>query len=252
MVIVAWRAWRGDPAARRRLAALIVLLLSFYALTAISRYAVAPPSSSRYLTVGLVFMLLLLVEAFRGTRVRRWAVLPVMLIALLAFTGDHLDGFEEGRSRFLGRTHQVRGALAALDLLGRQRVPSGLEFAPQAAPLLRAGPWLDARDRLGGDPGYTTAQLPGAPRAARRPCRGRRRTATRRRPAREGDRHKQRPLSGHRRRRRTRPRTGRWTAPGRTAEKRARASGAPLRRRLDPVAGAPRRPRTFRPGARGG
>jgi hypothetical protein len=167
LLVLAYRAWKVDRAAKIRMAALSVVLLSFYGLTAISRHDIAPPSSSRYLTVGLVFLLLLLVESARGLRVRRWAPWVVLALAFVALSKDHKIAFREGRGVFLARSENMRGSLTAVELLGRRRVPADFEIAPRAAPFLLAGPWFGAVDALKGDPAYTPAQLPTAPANAR-------------------------------------------------------------------------------------
>jgi hypothetical protein len=167
LVVLAYRAWRVEPAVRIRMAAIATVLVTFYALTAISRHDIAPPSSSRYLIVGLVFLLLLLVEAARGLRVRAWAPWVVLLLAVVALSKDHKVGFREGRGLLLERSQEMRGSLAALNLLGRERVDPHLEVAPAAAPFVEAGPWFDALDGLRGDPAYSAAELPRAPAVAR-------------------------------------------------------------------------------------
>lgn len=167
LVVLAYRVFRVQPVARIRMAAIATVLVSFYGLTAISRHDIAPPSSSRYLTVGLVFLLLALVESARGLRVRRWAPWVVLLLALVSLSKDHKLAFREGRGIFLERSEDMRGSLAAIELLGRARVDPGFEIAPRAAPFLLAGPWFGAVDGLRGDPAYTAAELPRAPATAR-------------------------------------------------------------------------------------
>jgi hypothetical protein len=167
LVVLAYRAWRVAPPARIRMAAIATVLVTFYGLTAISRHDIAPASSSRYLTVGLVFLLLLLVESARGLRVRAWAPWAVLVVAVVALSKDDKVAFREGRALFLERSQEMRGSLAALDLLGRDRVDPRLEIAPGAAPFLEAGPWFDALDGLRGDPAYTPAELRRAPAVAR-------------------------------------------------------------------------------------
>lgn len=167
LVVLAYRVFRVQPVARIRMAAIATVLVSFYGLTAISRHDIAPPSSSRYLTVGLVFLLLALVESARGLRVRRWAPWVVLLLALVSLSKDHKLAFREGRGIFLERSEDMRGSLAAIELLGRARVDPGFEIAPRAAPFLLAGPWFAAVDGLRGDPAYTAAELPRAPATAR-------------------------------------------------------------------------------------
>jgi hypothetical protein len=159
LVVLAYRAYRVTAASRVRLAAIATVLVVFYGLTALSRHDVAPASSSRYLTVGLVFLLLMLVEAARGWKIRAWAPYVVILLALLGFSKDNKIAFKDGRSLFLQRSERVRASLGAIDLLGRARVDPRFEIAPLAAPFLEAGHWFDALDGLHGNPAYTPAQL---------------------------------------------------------------------------------------------
>lgn len=169
LVVVAYRAFRLDRAGRVRLAALAVVLLSFYALTAISRHDIAPPSSSRYLTVGVVFLLLMLVEAARGWKIRRWVPFVVLALAWISFgkADGGADALRDARALFLQRSEHVRASLGAVELLGRERVSPTLEVAPLAAPFLEAGPWFDARDALRGNPAHSVAEIMRAPAGAR-------------------------------------------------------------------------------------
>ena len=167
LIVLAYRVFRVPPAARVRLAAIATVLLTFYGLTAISRHDVAPPSSSRYLTVGMVFLLLMLVEAARGWKIRAFVPYVVLLVALLAFSKDSKIAFKDGRALFLQRSERVRASLGAVELLGRARVDPKLEVAPLAAPFLEAGNWFDTLDDLRGDPGYSPAELARASADAR-------------------------------------------------------------------------------------
>ncbi len=165
LVVLAYRAFRVDRAGRVRLAALAVILLSFYGLTAVSRHDIAPPSSSRYLTVGVVFMLLMLVEAARGWKIRGWVPFVVLLLAWVSFgkADGGSEALRDGRTLFLQRSDRVRASLGAVELLGRERVAPTLEIAPLAAPFLEAGPWFHTLDDLRGDPGYSVAQIRRSP-----------------------------------------------------------------------------------------
>ncbi|MDQ3723150.1 MAG: hypothetical protein M3376_08810, partial [Actinomycetota bacterium] len=169
LVVLAYRTFRVDRAGRVRLAALAVILLTFYGLTAVSRHDIAPPSSSRYLTVGVVFLLLMLVEAARGWRIRRWVPVVVLALAWISFakTDGSAQALRDGRTLFLQRSEHVRASLGAVGLLGRERVSPTFEIAPLAAPFLEAGPWFDALDGLRGNPGYNAAELARAPAGAR-------------------------------------------------------------------------------------
>jgi hypothetical protein len=165
LAILAYRAFRVDAAGRIRLAALAIILVSFYGLTAISRHDIAPPSSSRYLTVGVVFMLLMLVEAARGWKIRTWVPFVVLLLAWVSFgkADGGSEALRDGRTLFLQRSDRVRASLGAVELLGRERVAPTFEIAPLAAPFLEAGPWFATLDGLRGDPGYSVAQIRRAP-----------------------------------------------------------------------------------------
>lgn len=169
LAIVAYRAYRADRAGRVRIVALLALLLSFYGLTAISRHDIAPPSSSRYLTVGIVFGLLMLVEAARGWRIRRWVPFVVLTLAWISFAkaDGNAQALRDGRAVFLERSERVRASLGAVELLGPRRVAPGFEIAPLAAPFLEAGPWFGARDALRGDPAHGAARLEDLPADAR-------------------------------------------------------------------------------------
>ena len=169
LVILAYRTFKVDRAGRVRLAALATILLTFYGLTAISRHDIAPPSSSRYLTVGIVFLLLMLVEAARGWRIRSWVPFVVLALVWVSFgkADGNADAIRDGRALFLQRSDRVRASLGAVELLGRQRVAPTLEIAPLAAPFLEAGAWFDALDGLRGNPGDSPAALVSAPGDAR-------------------------------------------------------------------------------------
>ena len=102
------------------MAALATILLTFYGLTAISRHDIAPPSSSRYLTVGIVFLLLMLVEAARGWKIRTWVPFVVLLLVWVSFgkADGNADALRDGRILFLQRSEHVRASLGAVELLG--------------------------------------------------------------------------------------------------------------------------------------
>jgi hypothetical protein len=159
LCVLAYRAFRVPKASRIRMAALATILVTFYGLTAISRLGIAPPSSSRYLTVGLVFLLLMLVEAARGWKIRAWVPYVVLLLALISYSKDSKIAFKDGRSLFLQRSDRVRASLGAVELLGRDRVDPRFEVAPYAAPFLEAGHWFDTIDDLRGDPGDSPSEL---------------------------------------------------------------------------------------------
>ena len=165
LVVLAYRTFRVERAARIRLLALAVILLTFYGLTGVSRHDIAPPSSSRYLTVGVVFLLLMLVEAARGWKIRRWVPFVVLLLAWISFgkADGGSEALRDARTLFLQRSDRVRASLGAVELLGRERVSPTFEIVPRAAPFLEAGPWFATLDDLRGNPGYSVAEIMRAP-----------------------------------------------------------------------------------------
>lgn len=161
LLVVVFRVWWLDRAGRVRVLALAAVLVTFYVLSGLSRHDLAIPSSSRYLTLGLVFMLLMLVEAARGLRIRRWVPWAVLVLAWLSFgkVDGHAQALRDGRTLFLERTMRLRASLGAIELLGPSRVPADLEIAPRLAPLLTVGGWAEARAALPGNPADTVAEI---------------------------------------------------------------------------------------------
>lgn len=161
LIAVVLGARKLDRPGRVRLLALAVVLLTFYGLTGLSRHDLALPSSSRYLTLGLVFMLLMLVECARGLRRGPWMAWAVLLVAWLAFAKaeGHANSLREGRTLLLERSMRARGALGAVELLGRANVRPGFEIAPRFAPLMTAQGWFEARASLSGAPAYGPQEI---------------------------------------------------------------------------------------------
>jgi len=166
--LVAWRLYilrRFSP----RLLGTAVLLLGFWFLTALNTNPLAPPTAGRYQYLGIVLMALLASELVAGLRVRRYAVVLIVLagFAAAAANGARLHDAAGGLTAF---AQKERGGLAALEL-ARDRVDPHLELTQENSGvdylgLLDAGSYLSAVDAYG-SPAYTPAELVTAPESAR-------------------------------------------------------------------------------------
>jgi len=140
------RAWRFE-AVPWRLAALVTLPLAFWGLTALARAHLGEPTSPRYLYPGAALLLLVAVEAARGTAVpRRALALAAVLVA--ASVVSNVGLLRDGGIQLRSVATTVRGALAATELAAGRIDP---QFIPEPtnAPQLHAGPYLAAVRELG-------------------------------------------------------------------------------------------------------
>jgi hypothetical protein len=151
-----------------RVLGLLAILLAFWLLTGVQRAQFGLPDSSRYVYVGCLFLLLLVVELMRGVAIpRRVAplVATVAGIVLVANVGDLRDG-----GRYLrAQAPPTRASLGAIDI-GGPSVPadfvvSGLPGYPFV--VVTAGEYRDAVGELG-SPAASPDEIAAAPEDARR------------------------------------------------------------------------------------
>src|SRR5206468_2984618 len=113
----AWRVLRGTGA-RPRLLGLFVVLASFWILTALTRSQLpgsfpGDPTSSRYLYVGALLVLLIAVELGAAARRRAWAWVVAAVIGVGAVVSNF--GVVRDGARFLRQQGpQTTAALADL------------------------------------------------------------------------------------------------------------------------------------------
>jgi hypothetical protein len=167
LVLVAWRLYvlrRFSP----RLIGTTILLLGFWFLTALNTNPLAPATAGRYQYLGIVLMALLASELAVGLRIRRSAVVLVVLagVAAALINGTQLRNAARGLANI---AQQQRGGLGALEL-ARGRVNPGFELTQQNSGvdylgLLDAGSYFSAVDAYG-SPAYSPAELVTAPPAA--------------------------------------------------------------------------------------
>jgi hypothetical protein len=139
---------------------LISAALAYWALTGLFRAQLNLPAESRYLYFGVVLLVLLAVELFRGARVsgRAQAVLAIFVaVSALANFGTLQDG-----SRGLQETSaHVTAGLGALEIAGASTEPS-YQPDPVRAPGVDAARYFPAVRDLG-SPAATSQELRSRP-----------------------------------------------------------------------------------------
>jgi hypothetical protein len=140
------RAWRFE-AVPWRLAALVTLPLAFWGLTALARAHLGEPMSPRYLYPGAACLLLVAVEAARGTVLGRRALALVLVLAAASIISN-IGSLHDGATSLRATANSVRGALAATELAAGHVAP---KFVPERtnAPQVHAGAYLAAVRDLG-------------------------------------------------------------------------------------------------------
>jgi hypothetical protein len=150
------RMWRG--ARSPVLWALIAALLAFWVALALGFGTGRNPTVVRYTYGGAIFAILIGAEAARGVRFSRTALVALFAVTALAL-GANLARLREGANFYRDQATSLRAELTAVELARGQVDPS---FLPSAGALrtvaLRAGPYLDAVQRIG-SPAYSTAEL---------------------------------------------------------------------------------------------
>ena len=147
VVLVAYRlVTRG--AFSPRFTALLVSVVSFWALGGLARAHQENPGASRYLYPAAVLVVLLVVEALRFTRLdRRWAAFLLLFITFASVgNANILRGARDTHRAF---SREVLAQFAAIELLGRENVPSELIAAPYLAPQITAQQYFELTDALG-------------------------------------------------------------------------------------------------------
>jgi hypothetical protein len=160
-VISGWPRRAGSPA---MLVAGCVGALVFWILTAVVRSGPAEPAASRYLYVGAVFILLILVDARVGASVRGpWLAVGALLLlgALVANIGDLRSGVRGLRAP----DDSVRASLAAVQIAAPV-VPAAFQPDSANGPQITAGPYLAAEHALG-SPAPSPGALGGEPESFR-------------------------------------------------------------------------------------
>lgn len=166
IVLLALAAYRGF---RRRgffpgLWPVLAAAATFWFLAAFNQGPGREPYSSRYLYVGVLFVLLIAINLLQGARLKRWALLAGAA-ATCVVVGFNLVPLREGRDFFEEETVFTRADLGAIEIAGRTVDPA-FRLSPEVAGTVflsevEAGEYLQAVDEYG-SPAYSPAELAGA------------------------------------------------------------------------------------------
>jgi hypothetical protein len=166
VAVLIWRlaALRPVPV---RVFTLLAMAAAFWLLGGLQRAQISSPDASRYLYVGALFVLLIVVELVRGVRVGRWvAGLMVALtsLAVVSNVGDLRAGARNVRSQ----ADDTRADLAALVLARDNLPPDYLAAGFPGVPFVEIDPheYFAAARELG-SVADSTAELAAAPEQAR-------------------------------------------------------------------------------------
>jgi hypothetical protein len=113
VVLLVWRLMRLGRIPPRILT-LITILLSFWTLTALSRGSFSLPYESRYLYVGCLFVVLLVVELARGIALR-WQAGALLGIAAAAVVVSNIGALRDGAAYLRGQAQLTTADLGAMD-----------------------------------------------------------------------------------------------------------------------------------------
>jgi len=169
LVGVALRVRSGAPISRWFWVTLVILL-SFWFLTAINATFARPPSAPRYQYIAAVLILLVAADLAGGTFRPRTPLIIVALGVATMATVSNLAALHDGYLRWRAPTPAVRGGLAGLEMES-DRVDPALVLDAQNSGFnyigsIQAGPYLSAV-RAFGSPAYSESELPAAPEHAR-------------------------------------------------------------------------------------
>jgi len=143
-----WALHARRAALTPRLASLLALPVLFWVLTGLARADLNEPAASRYLYPGVLFLLLIAVEAGAGARLSRrgQALLAVLLLGSLV---SNAGAMREGAGFLRDRAAELKGGLAAMRLTTTHGLTPSFQPEPETAPQIRADPYLQAVKALG-------------------------------------------------------------------------------------------------------
>ena len=145
-----------------RVLALLAMVVSFWALTAVTRGFLSAPYTSRYLYVGALFFVLVGVELFQGVRVP-WRIGVVLAVAVGCVVVSNVRAYQDGGRYLQAEAITTRARLAALDIARAHVRP---DYSPNPIFGIHAGTYF-AAERAWGTPAFTTAGVLAASPTAR-------------------------------------------------------------------------------------
>jgi hypothetical protein len=147
----------------------LAVALGFWVLTAFNSVLFRHPDNGRYQYLGVVFLLLVLAELFRGVRPRGWVTVTLLAASLMA-AGSNADFLRQYWRGIKPQGELTRAGLGALELT-RGVVAPGFELTPENSGVdylghMDAGSYFSAVDSFG-SPAFAPAELHEASESAR-------------------------------------------------------------------------------------
>lgn len=162
--VLAWRFAGGDVPKEVWVA--LAILLTYWTLGALVSGTYRVPTKTRYMYPGAVMLLLVATGALSGTRLSRFSVVTVFVVAGAALA-TNLALMRDGAAWFRNSySAPMRAEFTMLDLSRRHVEPN---FAPDVVGgvgpgiFLSAGEYLAATKRYGGSPGFSLSELAAQP-----------------------------------------------------------------------------------------
>jgi hypothetical protein len=161
LLLALWRLTRLGRSPARTFA-LLAAGACFWFLTGLTRWYISAPYESRYLYVGALFVLLLMVELAAGIRVT-WIGQAVLGALALAAVITNIGDMRTGANFLRAQARLTRAELDALDIARPIVAPN---FAIGPFGIIRADQYF-ATERAIGSPAATPAQIAGFDEPAR-------------------------------------------------------------------------------------
>ncbi len=146
------------------LATVLLVPITFWVLTAISRAGAVGADSSRYVYVGVLGILLVTVQLARGSNLRPLGYAGLYLLVAFSILAN-ANQFRNGAQSLRSTSATVKAELGAIEI-AQATVASDYRPDTDLAPQIFAGSYLQAV-ALGGSPADSITELQGAPGSAR-------------------------------------------------------------------------------------
>ena len=140
-----------------RFIAVLLTVLGYWALVAAGRANLGDPTASRYVYVGAVLLLLVIIESLRGVEVSWRSALIFAAVAALATVGG-LRAFPGGEAGLFQGSTSEAAELTALQLI-RRTVPPSQSIDPHWSPQIIPDLYFPATRALGSSGADTLAQM---------------------------------------------------------------------------------------------
>jgi hypothetical protein len=158
IAVVVAGAWVRSTPRHEQLATVLVVALSFWALTGLARAQLAEPAAIRYLYPGAVLLILMLAEVLRRSGAMAWSAGRIVAVCFLAAVAVDANIASLPDVEFLRTSaSKVRAELAAVEIAAPTAAPDIVldPFQPQ----IRPPAYLAAVQDVGSSPAYSEQEL---------------------------------------------------------------------------------------------